>query len=115
MMEALPAATRAALEPVLGPTEPIVRYLEAVGCSLILTDTRLILVREGVSYRPRSGVQTWPLDRSTVLRSTPVRHGTGRVVIDREARSTSVFIVAAHWREAEHLIGEARSRMEPAR
>lgn len=104
--DALPADSREVLRQLLEPAERVVRVVIGVGASLVLTDRRLILVREGVTYRPKSGVQTWPLDRTTRVRHTPVRHGTGRLVVDREARATSVFVAADRWPQAEALIGD---------
>ena len=45
-MDVLPEATRAALAPVLGPCEQVTRFVPAIGCSLVLTERRLVLVRE---------------------------------------------------------------------
>ena len=104
--DALPADSRKVLRQMFEPAERVVRVVNGVGASLVLTDRRLILVREGVAYRPKSGVQTWPLDRTLRVRHTPVRHGTGRLVVDREARATSVFVAAERWPQAEALIGD---------
>jgi hypothetical protein len=104
--DALPGDSRKVLRQMLEPEERVVRVVDGIGASLVLTDRRLILVREGVAYRPKSGVQTWPLDRTLRVRHTPVRHGTGRLVVDREARATSVFVAADRWPQAEALIGD---------
>jgi hypothetical protein len=111
LMEPLPEATRVAIEPFLATDERVTHVVTAVGCSLILTDRQLVLVREGLNYRPRSGVQTWPLDSALAVRSTPVRHGSGRLVIDRKGRSTSVFVSAEQWPEAETLLGMIRTKI----
>lgn len=110
-MDVLPEATRAALRPVLDPNERVVRYVKAVGCALVLTERSLILVREGLDYRPRSGVQTWPLDRLLTVRAMPVRRRTGRISIERSAQSASAFVTEEHWRDAEALIAELRRRI----
>ena len=111
LMELLPEATRVAIGPFLATGERVTHVVTAVGCSLILTDRQLVLVREGLNYRPRSGVQTWRLDSALAVRSTPVRHGSGRIVIDRKGRSTSVFVSADQWSEAETLLGMIHTRI----
>ena len=55
---------RAAVSSALGPSEHVALVAPAVGCTLVLTDSRLLLVREGASYRPRSGIRSWVLDRT---------------------------------------------------
>ena len=96
--------------PVLDATERVQRVVAAVGCSLVLTDRRLAVVREGASYRPRTGVRSWALDRSLVLRLAPARRETARLVIERTGRSASVFLTGEHVDEARTLIAEIRSR-----
>ena len=71
-MDALTEDTRIALQPVLEPREVVAGVLPAIGCQLVLTDRHLVLIRDGRAFRPRSGVQVWPLDRSLSVRTTPV-------------------------------------------
>jgi hypothetical protein len=110
-MDLLPEATRKALRPVLDPSERVIRYVEAIGCALVLTERSLVLVREGLHYRPRSGLQSWPLDRLLTVRAMPVRRRTGRVTIERSGQSASLFVAEEHWRDAEALIAELRNRI----
>ena len=109
-MDALPDAIRAALDPVLESSERVERVVPAVGSSLVLTDRRLLVVREGASYRPRSGVRSWLLDRALTLRLAPARRETARLEIERSGRSASVFLAGEHVEEARTLIAEIRSR-----
>ena len=111
LMDVLPEATRAALAPVLDPCEQVTRFVPAIGCSLVLTERRLVLVREGADFRPRSGVQSWPLDRALSVRATPIHHTTGRIVIERAGRSASVFVSAAQSKAADAMIAELRHRI----
>lgn len=103
--------TRTALESVLGPTEHVMRVAPAVGCTLVLTDLHLHLVRDGVNFRPRTGIQTWVIDRSLTVRMTPVRQSSGRLIVAAPAHNASVFITAAHAPEVEALLAEIRSRI----
>jgi hypothetical protein len=111
LMDVLPEATRAALRPILDPSERVIRYVKAVGCALVLTERNLVLVREGLHYRPRSGVQAWPLDRLLIVRAMPVRRRTGRVAIERSGQIASLFVAEEHWRDAEALIADLRNRI----
>ena len=110
-MDTLSEATRAALASVLGPTERVTRAAAAVGCTLVLTDQHLHLVRDGVEFRPRSGIQSWVLDRSLTVRLTPVRQSTGRLIVARAGQTASVFLTAAHAPWVEALLAEIRSRI----
>lgn len=110
-MEPLSDATRTALAPVLGPTEHVTRAAAAVGCTLVLTDRQLHLVRDGVNFRPRTGVRSWELDRSLSVRMAPARGSSGRLIVERAGRSVSVFLTAAHALEIEELLAEIRRRI----
>ena len=111
---AIPEATKDAIRSVLEPGERIVQVMAAVGCSLVLTDRHLILVRDGSSYRPRSGIQGWPLDRTLIVHTTPVRHGTGRIVIGHGGQTTSVFVSADDGAAANALLMETHRRIHAA-
>jgi hypothetical protein len=101
-------AIRTALAAVLGPAERVDRVVPAVGCALVLTDLRLLLVREGAAYRPRTGVRDWPLDRELRIRMAPGHQD--RLIIEREGRSASVFLTRAQVDAAIDLVIEVRSR-----
>jgi hypothetical protein len=110
-MATLSEDTRAALAPVLGPDERVVRVAAAVGCTLVLTEENLHLVRDGVAYRPRTGIQSWVLDRSLTIRLTPVRQSTGRLIVGRLGHNASIFLTAAHAQDVEELLAEVRRRI----
>jgi hypothetical protein len=103
--------TRTALSTVLGPTEYVMRAAPAVGCTLVVTDLHLHLVRDGATFRPRTGIQTWVLDRSLTVRMTPVRQSSGRLIIGAPGHNGSVFITAGQAPEIEALLAEIRSRI----
>ena len=107
----LSEAARAALAPVLGPSERMARAVPAVGCTLVLTDQKLLLVRDGASYRPRSGVQTWPLDKTLTLRLAPLRRTVSRLVIESADKSASVFLTTEHVGDAQALVADIRRRI----
>ena len=101
-------AVRTALSAVLGPAERVDRIVPAVGCALVLTDRRLILVREGAAYRPRTGVREWPLDRALRIRMAPGHRD--RLMIEREGRAASVFLSRQQVEELIDLVIEVRKR-----
>jgi hypothetical protein len=100
-------AIRTALAAVLGPAERVDRVVPAVGCALVLTDERLILVRDGAAHRPRTGVRYWPLDREIRIRLTPAQD---RLMIERENVSASVFLARPMVEAAIDLVIEVRKR-----
>jgi hypothetical protein len=109
--DALTGAASAAMAPMLEPSERVQRAVAAVGCTLVLTDRRLAVVRDGASFRPRSGVKLWPLDRELTLRLGPPRRDTSRLVIDHSGRSASVFLTAAQVEDARALVAVIRQRI----
>ena len=102
----MPHAARVALESILESAERVDLMAPAVGCTLFLTDRRLVLVREGASHRPKTGVRSWLLDRDLVLRVGVAYHATNRLVIVRAKRSASVFVTAAQLGDVKLLIAE---------
>jgi hypothetical protein len=107
-MAGLSDAARAALVQRLEPGERVERILTAVGCTLVLTQRRLVLVRDGAMFRRRTGVQSWPLDDGLDLQLTPVRRGTGRLLIQRAGKSTSVFLPETQMDDARMLVARGR-------
>ena len=106
-----PDDTRAALELVLDPSELVDRTAAAVGCTLVLTDRRLMLIRDGAKFRPKTGVRSWPLDRGLSLRLAKAGNDRGRLVIQYGGRSASVFLTAAQLEGAQALLAETRQRI----
>jgi hypothetical protein len=100
-------AVRTAVAAVLGPAERVDRVVPAVGCALVLTDLRLILVRSGAAYRPRTGIRDWSLDREIRIRMTP---GRDRLIIERGTVSASVFLTRQHVEATIDLVMEVRRR-----
>jgi hypothetical protein len=109
-VDALPDDTRTALEPVLEPREEVAAVLSAIGCKLVLTDRHLILIRDGRTFRPRTGVQTWPLVPALSVRSTPSAAHPGRILITMNGHTTSVFVAAPDHRAADQLVAAIRRR-----
>jgi hypothetical protein len=100
----------AAMTSILDSAERVERVVPAVGCTLVLTDRRLVLVRQGASFRPRSGIQSWPLDRGLTLRLSATRRETTRLAIQGTGRSASVFVTDEQATLARALVAEVRQR-----
>jgi hypothetical protein len=110
-MDEITEDTRIALEPVLEPREQVSAVLAAIGCKLVVTDRHLVLVRDGRSFRPRSGVQVWPLDATLSVRATPTGSQPGRVLITTAGHTTSIFVAADQHHAADMLVAEVRRRI----
>jgi hypothetical protein len=97
----------AALALALEPSERAELVIPAVGSTIILTDRRLLVVRQGAARRPRTGVQSWDIDDELMVRLGPRRM---RVLIGRQDQFLSIFLRADQVPEVEHLINEIADR-----
>jgi hypothetical protein len=109
-LELLPDPVRSVVSPALEHSEQVTWTAVAVGCTLVLTDRRLLLVRDGTQHRPRSGLQTWALDRSLTIRLTPNRQRL-RLMIEFGGHAVSVFVAAVQTRAVVRLVAEARHQI----
>lgn len=91
--------------------ERITHLVPAIGCVVALTSKRLLIVREGSSFRPKTGVREWEIGPGLTVRAGLVRQGSGSLVIKWGRSATSVFIRADHWDDALALVGTVRARM----
>ena len=78
---------------------------------LVLTDRRLIVVRQGADYGPRTGIRSFALDRSPEVRIAPTIQ---QVTVGPGGRSIAVFIRREHIPEVEALVAELRRRIYAA-
>jgi hypothetical protein len=99
----LSVAARDALTALLEPGERIDHEASAVGAHLLLTDRRLVVVRDGFEFRPRSGIRSWPLDGRLTLRVEP-----GRLVIEHDGPATGVFHTDAQAAAVRSFVAKAR-------
>jgi hypothetical protein len=99
-------------EPWLDADEGLVARLSGLGASLFLTTQRLVLVREGAEFRPRTGVRSWPHDSLRRVSLSPTKSGQARIVVRAGPRAedeVSVFFAAEEGADAALLIREIRS------
>ena len=111
---ALPGPTADALRDAIEPDEEITHAVPAIGCTIALTNRRLIIVRDGAAFRPKTGVRKWNLDEDLTVRTGFLRHGTGSIVVHWDRNATSVFVLAEHWDAALKLSAAARLQLRRA-
>ena len=105
---ALPDAARTAIAAVLDPAESVDFVAPAVGSWLVLTQRRLIVVRDGASFRPKSGVRSFALGSGLSMRVGPARR---RVIIESDGRAINVFVRSEQLAQAEAFVAEVRRRI----
>jgi hypothetical protein len=106
--DALPEAAREAIGAVLEPTETLEFVAPAVGSSLVLTQHRLIVVRDGASFRPKTGVRSFELASGFSVRIGPARR---RVIIESGGKTINLFVRSEQLPQAEALVAEVRRRI----
>jgi hypothetical protein len=99
--------TRATLVGLLEVGEEALGGLGSISARLILTDRRLIIIREGWRLRPATGIRTWALDASFHIRAAP-RAAAGALIVDRARGATSFFVGERDWPDALRIVSEAR-------
>jgi hypothetical protein len=104
----IPEDDGAVLRLALEPSERAELVAPAVGSTIILTDRRLLVVRQGAHRRPRTGVKSWAVDHDLMVRLDPQRK---RVMVGRRDRFLSIFLRADQAAGVEDLISEIASRL----
>jgi hypothetical protein len=102
-------AVRAAVD-ALGSGDEVLCDLRGVGATMLLTESRIVVARDGHERRPRSGLQSWPLDQ---IRQVGIELGTGpsgRVIVwtGEIEETVSMFFEPRLLRRAEDFIAAAR-------
>jgi hypothetical protein len=104
----LPEAAREAIEAVLDPAESVEFVAPAVGSSLVLTQHRLMVVRDGASFRPKTGVRSFELESGVAIRIGPAGR---RVIIESAGKTINLFVRSEQLARAEAFIAEVRRRI----
>ena len=102
--------TAEALREVLDQGESILGALPSLGSALVLSDRRLIIIRDGRAFRPRTGIRSWPLGPGLQVELGPLRNGAGSLLIDRERGAISFFVAERDWQDAIWIVDEAQRR-----
>jgi len=104
----LAEAAREATEAVLEPSESVELAAPAVGSSLVLTQHRLMVVRDGANFRPKTGVRTFELSSGIAIRIGPAR---SRVIIESGGKTINLFVRPEQLARAEAFVAEVRRRI----
>jgi len=105
----LPDPSEAA-PPDLSAAEELIASLRGIGATMFLTTERLIVTRDGLERRPRSGVQTFPLERITHIRLEPGAPPSGRIAIRIGGQeAVSMFFDARSRDRAQEAVDRARA------
>jgi len=101
--------------PPLERDEELLGVLRGIGSAMFLTSARIIVARDGMDRRPRSGIQSFPLDGIRQVRIERGSGPSGRVVVSATAGQeiVSMFFEPRSLDRARELI--ARARLEIGR
>jgi len=103
--------------PPLEPDEKLVAVLRGIGSVMFLTSDRIIVARDGMERRPRSGIQSFPLDTVRLIRVERGSGPSGRVVIwgPSGQEVVSMFFESRALDRADVLVSEARGLLAQER
>lgn len=96
---------------VLEAGESVVARLAGFGASIVVTTQRLVVVRDGAGFRPRSGVRSWRHEAIQGVSLSPPKRGQARMVVQAGSgpeNEVSVFFAAERWPEAARIVGDVR-------
>jgi len=108
-MHRLPTDVATSLGSFLQKGEGILGVVTSLAGSLVLTDRRVVIVREGHGYRPQNGIRAWDISSRVGFRYGAPRGGMGRLVLGDGKATTSFFVNATDWTEALRLVTVAHS------
>jgi hypothetical protein len=96
--------------PALGADEELLVVLRGIGAMMFLTTERVIVARDGLERRPRTGIQSFRLDEIRQIRLELGSAPSGRIAISTAAgqESVSMFFDARSLDRAHGLIDIAR-------
>jgi len=101
------------LGPELEPEETLLVVLRGIGAVMFLTTRRVIVARDGIERRPRSGVASFPLEEIRHLRLELGSGPSGRIAVwtDASQEAVSMFFDARSLDRAHELIDVARPQI----
>jgi hypothetical protein len=91
--------------------EPVLHRIVGLGARLCVTATRVVIVRDRASARPKTGIREWPHGTVLIHLEPPGRGGSGRVVLSDEPgrrNAVSLLVPARDWTAAEWIVGRVR-------
>jgi hypothetical protein len=108
-MHRLPTDVALSLGEFLENNEGILGVVTSLAGSLVLTDRRVVIVREGHGYRPQNGIRSWDISSDVGFRYGAPRGGMGLLVLGDGKAATSFFVNESDWTEAMRLVTMAHS------
>ncbi len=100
-----------ATPPPLEAGETITALLRGIGSTLYLTPERIIVARDGVERRPRSGIQSFAVDELRHVRLERGNGPSGRIVVwtGGTQEALSMFFEPRSQSQAEAFVAETRA------
>jgi hypothetical protein len=94
----------------LGLEETLLLVLRGIGATMFLTTRRVIVARDGMERRPRTGIVSYPLEAIRHLRLELGSAPSGRIAVwtDAGQEAVSMFFDARSLDRAHELIDTAR-------
>lgn len=108
LTNALPKDVELSIRAIREPGENVLGALTSLAGTLVLTDRRVLIVREGRGYRPLNGIRSWAISPAVDLRYGAPRGGMGRLVIGNGNDAVSFFVKECDWDEALRIFTLAR-------
>lgn len=105
----MPKDVELSLGEVLESGEGVLGAVTSLAGTLVLTDRRVVIVREGRAYRPQSGIRSWGISPAVAFTYGPPHGGMGRLVIGNGKAAASFFVRECDWDEALHLVTMAHA------
>jgi len=94
----------------LEPEESLLVVLRGIGATMFLTTRRVIVARDGMERRPRTGITSYPFEVIRHLRLELGSAPSGRIAVwtDASQEAVSMFFDARSLDRAQELIDTAR-------
>jgi hypothetical protein len=108
MTGGLPSDVATTIDGVLEPGEDVLGAVTTLAGTLVLTDRRVVILREGRTFRPATGIRSWGLTPANEMTFGPPRGGVGRLIVGRGNRATSFFVRQRDWHDALDIVTMAR-------
>ncbi len=104
MTGSLPTDVELALADVLEIDEQLLGAVTTLAGTLVLTDRRVVIVRQGRTYRPRTGIRSWWISSTVHLRCVMPRGGMGRLMIGTGKQAANFFVKTSDWDDALRMV-----------
>jgi hypothetical protein len=104
----LPADVKLSLADVLEADEELLGSVTTLAGTLVLTDGRIVIVRKGRTYRPRTGIRSWWIFSPVDLRCAMPRGGMGRLMVGTGKQAANFIVKTSDWDDALRMVTVTR-------